>query len=321
MKKINAYQVAKLAHVSPATVSRAINHRQQVNPKTLRQIDDAMRTLNFSPTIDDYDRLLIINTSDLTNIFDLDVINGIKSAAQRFNMRVMVDQTQLNKDNIVDYISYLERFHPYGVITLDQHSEKVLNKLAYSYRLVQCCEYNPNSQLPFVTINDYQAATKATNYLIASGCKKLAFLNTTGNKRYAVQRTQGFKDSMTKHNLSINSHWLLSFNAVSFNESLPIVEQVFSSGDYPDAFLCTSDTIAAAVLKSAYKYHVNIPNEVSIMGFDNTIISKVVSPTLSTVSIPAFQEGFTAVQLITKSYEKQQQITLPSELILRQTTL
>lgn len=69
MAKINAYEVAKLAHVSPSTVSRVLNHRQQVNPKTLRQVEDAMETLGFSAEHPGATRLIIVIVQHLDNIF------------------------------------------------------------------------------------------------------------------------------------------------------------------------------------------------------------------------------------------------------------
>lgn len=319
MAKVNAYEVAKLAHVSPSTVSRVINHRQQVNPQTLRQVEDAMESLGFSAR-PGLTKLIIVIVQHLDNIFYVEVIKGIRAAARKANIQVMIDQTPLLTSNIDHYLSFIERFHPYGIITLDRLETSVLDKLNQLCRTVQCCEYNPESTLPFVSINDYAAAYKATNYLISSGRTNIGLLNTSNEERYAVRRREGFVAALQEHGLAVNNRWMPNFNSVDITEVTPIVEQLINGTSYPDAFLCVSDTMAAAVLKVAAKYHLQVPEDVSVMGFDNTLISRVVEPPLSTVNVPNFQEGFTAVQMMMKSYEEKQQIILPAELIIRQST-
>lgn len=319
MKKINAYEVAKLAHVSPATVSRAINHRQQVNQQTLRQIDDAMAKLGFvsAPT---GPKTVIVNVQSLDNIFYLEVLKGLQAGARQNNLHLLIDQTVITATNIKDYLNFIERFHPYGIIVLNQLAVPVLQQLNQVCRLVQCCEHNPSADLPFVGIDDQQAASKATNYLLATGCRQLCFINTKDHNRYAQRRLDGFRQALQGHHVTANPAWLLALNAIDFNEALPAIEQLFNANQVPDAFVCVSDTFAAAVLKVASKYHRRVPADISVIGFDNTLISNTVQPTLSTVNIPCFQEGFSAIQLLTNSYQQNQQIILPTELLIRQST-
>jgi LacI family repressor for deo operon, udp, cdd, tsx, nupC, and nupG len=319
MKKINAYEVAKLAHVSPATVSRAINHRQQVNQQTLRQIDDAMEKLGFAsePT---GPKTVIVNVQSLDNIFYLEVLKGLQAGARQNNLHLLIDQTVITTTNIKDYLNFIERFHPYGIIVLNQLAESVLKQLNQVCRLVQCCEHNPSADLPFVGIDDRQAAYKATNYLLTTGCQHLCFINTKDHNRYAQRRLDGFRQALQDHHVTANPAWLLALNAVDFNEALPAIEQLFTATQVPDAFVCVSDTFAAAVLKVASKYHRRVPEDIGVIGFDNTVISNTVQPTLSTVNIPCFQEGFSAIQLLTNSYQQNQQIILPTELLIRQST-
>lgn len=320
MPKINAYEVAKLAHVSPSTVSRAINHRNLVNSQTLRQIDDAMKKIHYQFEGNHVSELVIVNVPDLGNIFSIEVMKGINAAATANNLRVLIDQTVITEKNVTNYIQWIEKFHPYGLITLHQLSTMVLEKISKSSRVVQCCEHNPKSNLPFVGINDYEASLKATNYLISSGKSRLGFINVSQDNRYAYQRQRGFIDAIKSHDLDVHQDWIISMTAINFDIAFPIIDQILLNPSRPEGFVCISDTIAAAVVKAAAKYHLKIPEDLAVIGFDNTVISRLTEPSLTTINLPKFQEGYTAIDLLTSSYTESSKVILPTELTIRQST-
>ena len=214
MKKITAAEIAKIAHVSPATVSRALNHRSSVSQETLTIIDEAMKKLNFKPKATEENPTIILNVHDLSNIFYAEVIKGVNAAATAKNFKVMIDQTILTEANVDEFIAFIEKLRIYGFITLQQLSTKVLNKLAKVTNVVQCCEYNEESNLPCVSIDDYEAACKATDFLINSGKTKLCLINSGIENTYAYKRQLGYIDTVKKRELPVRQDLIITLSAI-----------------------------------------------------------------------------------------------------------
>lgn len=319
--KVNAYEVAKKAHVSPSTVSRVLNHRSEVSIDTAQRVDEAIDSLKFRKRMDESKKdLIIVNVPELSNLFYTEILEGTKAAANASGFKLLIDQTEINIESIDDFIESLDELNVYGIVLLNQLSTKLLNILSKHTRVVQCCEYNMESNLPAVSIDDCAAAKLATEQLIASGKNKLAILNGPHNFKYSNERERGFKMALANGNLKFNEEWNVSLPAISYDIAYPIVSQMLNSVNRPNAFFCVSDTLGAAVISAARKYNFKIPEDISVIGFDNTIISKIISPSLTTINQPKFQEGYSAIELLRKSNQKKNHLFLKTELIVRETT-
>ncbi|MQS75137.1 LacI family DNA-binding transcriptional regulator [Companilactobacillus halodurans] len=321
MAKINAYQVAKEANVSPSTVSRVLNHRSKVNTDTAQKVDEAIDNLKFNSIKNNKKKdLIIVNVPELTNIFYSEILEGSKASATANNFRILIDQTEISKETIEGFINFLDTSNVYGIILLNLLPTSLLNMLSKHTRVIQCCEYNIESNIPSVSVDDFEAAKKATNELIFSGKNKIAILNGPTDFKYSKERLRGFKSSLKEHNILFNPKWCISLPSISYDIAYPIVSQMLNSSDRPNAFFCVSDTLGAAVISAARKFKLKIPEDVSIIGFDNTIISKIISPSLTTINQPKFQEGYSAVELLRSSNHKRNHLFLKTELIGRETT-
>ncbi|MFT8318225.1 MAG: LacI family DNA-binding transcriptional regulator [Sporolactobacillus sp.] len=318
-EKINAYDVAKIAHVSPATVSRVLHHKNNVNLATAQKVEEAIVQLGFHQSKnDDAVKIILLNVTDISNIFYTDVIEGVKAAANANNYQLLIDQTELNTENIQSFLTLIKNLHVYGLIVLKQLSSYILNKLSRSIRVVQCNEYNSEVDLPYVSIDDYSAARDATQQLILSGKRRICLLNGPRSFRYARERERGFKDTLIENDISITDDWIISLSAIRYEIALPVVSQLLSSKYHPDAFFCVSDTLGAAVIGAAHKYRLNIPNDIAIIGFDNTMISQIITPSLTTINQPKFQIGYSVVELLKNFDQEKQHIKLDTELIIRE---
>ncbi|QBO35959.1 LacI family transcriptional regulator [Periweissella cryptocerci] len=318
-KKLNAYDIAKVAHVSPATVSRVLNHKNNVNLVTAQKVEEAVAQLGFEREKDKYaTKIIMVNIPNISNIFYANIIEGINAAANANNYQVIINQTQLSDDNIQNFLELVKNLHVYGLVTLTALPNYVLNKLLNIIRVVQCNEFNPDVDLPYVSIDDYAAAKNATNQLIKSGKKNLCIINGPKSFRYSRERERGFIDALKENDLPINPDWLTSIPAVKYEIALPIVSQLLSSQKHPDAFFCASDTIGAAVINSTHKYHLRIPEDIAVVGFDNTVISQILTPSLTTVSQPQFQIGYSAVEMLKTSHQESPHLLLDTEFVVRE---
>ncbi|CAJ2234922.1 LacI family DNA-binding transcriptional regulator [Companilactobacillus paralimentarius] len=321
-KKINAYQVAKLAHVSPATVSRVLNHRASVSVDTAEKVDIAINKLGFGIIDNNFKRnLVILNVPELSNLFYTEIIEGTQAAANVANLKVLIDQTEISDSTINEFVKYISDLKIFGLILLNQLPNHLLKQLSKVTRVVQCCEYNIDSNLPSVSIDDFSAAKLATSQLVATGKTRLAILNGPSSFKYSREREHGFKKSLEENNLIFNDDWNISLPAISYEIAYPIVSQMFNSKQHPNAFFCVSDTLGAAVISAAKKFNLRIPQDIAVIGFDNTVISKVINPALTTINQPKFQEGYSAIELLRNNDNIKNHLFLKTELIVRETTI
>ncbi|KGO29626.1 hypothetical protein Q757_06950, partial [Oenococcus alcoholitolerans] len=174
--------------------------------------------------------------------------------------------------------------------------------------------------LPYVTIDDYSAAKTATEKLISLNKQKIGLINGPRSFRYARERERGFRDALKENGINANEDWILSLPVIKYDIALPIVDQIFSTEYYPEAFFCISDTFGAAVVTIAKKHKLKMPEDLSIIGFDDTIFSQIISPPITTVSQPKFKIGYSAVELLEKYDLKKEHIILGTKLIMRKTT-
>ncbi|WP_057874952.1 LacI family DNA-binding transcriptional regulator [Liquorilactobacillus aquaticus] len=317
-KKINAYDIAKVAHVSPSTVSRVLNHKNNVNLITAQKVEEVIKKLEFKRNKDkNTAKIILLNIPDLSNTFYADIIEGIKAAANANQYHLLIDQTDLGNTDIQHFMNLVRRLQISGLITFKQLSLSILNRLSSIIKVVQCNEFNPASDLPYVTINDYSAAKDATIQLLRTGKRNIGLINGPKSFRYAYERERGFKDALKEYNISTTKEWLISLPAIKYEIALPIVSQLLSAQPHPDAFFCVSDTLGAAVINAAQKYRLRVPADIAVIGFDNTMISQIITPPLTTVNQPRFQIGYSSVELFKNFDHKNRHLQLETEFIVR----
>lgn len=328
-KKVTVASIAAEANVSPATVSRVINQRHDlVTESTISQVHEAMARLGYELSIPETPvlrkrPLILLNIPD-GNIFYTEVIRGALSSANSHGCHLLVNQAPLDHGSIRDFLELLRRVDASGVITLNHVHADVLESIRNVVPVIQCSEYNTDIDLPFVSIQNAKAAKDATEYLIARGRNKIAFINGPTFYMYAKERRKGFLDAINNAHLTIPRNWIVDLPEINYDMAYSAACQLLNSDPIPNAFFAVSDTLAAAVLKAAIKYHYRVPQDIMVIGFDNTDYSVICTPSITTVSQPKFQEGFTACEmlltLMNNPLAEVNSIYLETEFIVRETT-
>ena len=191
--KITVLQIAEEAGVSPATVSRVLNHRDIVKEGTIRQVENAMNILGmtlpkYSITPSKEQSVIILNVPNINNVFYTEVIRGATASATAHGCHLLISQSPLDYGSVSNFCSLIRRVNAAGVILLNQVATELLSQLNTIVPIMQCCEYNQDSDLPYVSIDDCLAAQNAVEYLISSGKNKIAFINGPLSYKYARER-------------------------------------------------------------------------------------------------------------------------------------
>ena len=328
-KNVTITQIAEYLNISPATVSRALNHRSLVNPETLEKIDAAMQSLGYhssrpSNHRQNRQKIILLNIPDINNAFYQEIIKGAGSSASAHKYTLLINEGPLSQSTIQDYCNILTDINASGTILLNRLPEEDLQAIHAICPLVQCSEYNEESEFPYVSINNYSAAKTAVEYLLSCGCNKISLLNGPRNFRYSSERLHGFIDAITQAEVFIPKKWIIHLPEVNFNIAYAAVCKLLNADVRPDAFFAVSDIFAAAAIRGLHRYNLRIPDDVMVIGFDNIPISMMTSPSITTISQPTISQGYAACESLIDMIENpgvvSQSLILETELIVREST-
>ena len=327
--KIRTSDIARLAGVSPATVSRVINHRELVKRDTINAVLNAMKQLGIElPNLEAYNqndkRIILVNCPTGTNPFYEEVLEGAASSTTAHGYDLILNYDILNQGSLDNFISLVKKINVSGIILLSTLDSDLLDKLNSVVPVVQCCEFNKESDLPFVSIDDFEAARGAVRYLTSAGRNKIAFINGPMSYKYAKERLEGFRTAMDEANLSVPSSWILHVPQINYDMAYTLVLQLLRSDPRPNAVFAASDVLAAAVVNAARKSGLKVPDDLMAIGFDNIPLCQMVRPTLTSINQPKFRLGYTACEILIETVQGIHPVPrstlLPTELIIREST-
>lgn len=322
-------EIGERAGVSIATVSRALNGTGPVSEPTMHKIRSAMEALGYqapAASKQPSKRVILASFPDMVNPFNADMIKGITDAASRYGYRVVF---YVNENYSIDAgYEFLEQAEPCDGLILAHTlpDQQRLVQLAMKKPVVMCSEHISGCIVPYVAIDDYAAACTAVEYLISSGRKKIACVNSSLNNNYAIHRERGYRACLEKAGLPVREDWVLHLPSVDFSAALGSMGALMAGEERPDAVFCVSDVFAASVIRYCTAHGIRVPQDVSVIGFDDIPLATMVTPTISTVRQPTYQMGLQACNILIQQIENPQQppaksaIILNTDLIIRAST-
>lgn len=329
--KVTVEQVAQHSGVSLATVSRVLNHPELVSPKTAARVNASIRELSYSSAIGQYNSaeagsstgLIVVNLPWLDNPFYSEIVRGIRVAAQSAGYDVLVSWEVPETSGTNDYCAMLRRCNANGIITLSPLDAEVIERINATVPLVQCCEINTEVDVPYVTIDDYAAARNAVEHLVACGCTKLAIVSGPVTYKYARGRMDGFLSVARSHGFEPEPSWIVQVPDNSYGLAYSAVCHMLESDNAPDGVFACSDTYGAAVISAAKRAGLDVPNDLMVVGFDNTVNARMTTPTLTTVNQPRYRMGYSACNILLERMQGKsdpQSMVMETELVLRDST-
>ncbi|AVR00454.1 LacI family transcriptional regulator [Oceanobacillus iheyensis] len=302
---VTIHDVAKLAGVSVATVSRVVNENKRVAEKTRTRVEWAISELNYAPSVlgrnlrTSKSNLLLVLLPSISNPFYTEIINGIEDTAIARGYNILLCETDSNPKREAIYFNLLRNRLAEGIISMDPSVNKnKLLELAESYPVVQCSEYDTESPIPYVTIDNEQAAYDAVTHLIESGHRKIALINSDERFLYARQRQNGYEKAMQKHGLPIRDKWVYNAEHLRFGAGQKAIRTLLQIKDCPSAVFAVSDVYAIGALKEIHRLGKKVPEDIAIIGFDKITFSDMAFPTLSTIAQPMYEMGCISAEMI-----------------------
>jgi len=335
--RITIKDIAKALNVSTSTVSRVLSNHPAISDSTRKLVNDKVKEMGFSidPIASSFRSKKTKSIGVICPRIDIDfhskVISGIEDYAYNSGYQITIFQSQDNYKKEKEIVSMLETSLAAGLIIcpgLQTHKYDHLKKFKKAnIPLVVYDRSTEGLKTNKVVINDFEASFKATEHLIQSGCKRIAHISGDQSVSIFKARLQGYSEALIQNGLPLEEKLIKEAKNLSYEEGLILANELAKVNEKIDGLVCANDYTAAAAIKVFKKLNYNIPKEISIIGFSNYPISKIVDPQLSTIDDNAYHMGKVASKLLIQQIEDSdfeqldyQEILIKTELIIRDST-
>ena len=324
-------RVAALAQVYIATVSRAINQPDLVAPVTRERVLDAMRQLNYS-----YNALagglsrqrtmtigLIVPT--ITNPIFAESTAGVQELATAHGYSLLIGNTNYRADEEERLVRVFRQHRVDGMIVTSSHTEgsALLEAQQAGVPLVLTYSSRLRSTLPLVGVDNQDGAANAIRHLLRLGHQRIGMLAGTfsGSDR-SHARYLGYCAELVAHGITPDPTLLVEV-AYTLEQGAVGLARLLTLSEPPTAVFCSNDILAFGALRAAFDRGVHVPDDLSLVGFDDSPMATMMNPRLTTVYQPAQEMGRQACRMVLRLIEGEdveRTIVLPTELQIRETT-
>lgn len=320
--------VAKVAGVSVATVSRTINQSGLITEETKKKVWNAIEKLGYQSNVLGKSlrmgetKIIMVMLSSLANTFCSSVIRTIDKIAGSKGYYTMICTTEGVPEKENYYINFAKNGLFDGIIVLNSTLNKEqMRELSKTIPVVQCNEFTDTENTPYVSIDNEKAAYDAVKMLIDNGRKRIV-LHTVDNSLISTsERLKGYKRALSENNIAFDENLVVCGN-YGYRNAVRMFEDYIAGGNSFDAIFAVSDRMASGAMHAVLSSGLKVPYDVEIIGFDNTDISYTSTPQITTVSQPHFMLGKCAFELLEKVIrkEKTENIILGHKIVVRNST-
>ena len=328
---MNIKDIAKIAGVSTATVSRAINNSDSVTRETKQRIQKIIEETGYIPNLvgrnlrqAKSNKLLAI-IPDISNSFYTEIIRGINDVSDALGYDLLISTSYFSEKAERKALELLSTKQVDGVISfVSLLPPAEIEVLAQSFPYIQCCEYSESIPVTYVAIDNLKAAHEATSFFLQRGHRNIAMISGQLYPMACKNRELGFRKALTDYGCPLPPQ-NIAISDFSFQGGYNACRQLFSGNSTPPtALFITSDTMAIGAIRFLQDSHIRIPEDAEIIGFDNNELAEFNNPALSTVAQPRYEMGRTAADLLMKKIERPDTLNaaviLPYRLIFRNST-
>ena len=309
---ITIYDVAREADVSMATVSRVVNGNPNVKPATRKKVLEVIERLDYRPNAvarglaSKKTTTVGVIIPDVSNMFFASLARGIDDIATMYKYNIILANSDGDNLKEVHVLNNLLAKQVDGIIFMGHYiTDEIRGEFSRSKTpVVLAGSIDPDNQVGSVNI-DYQAATKeAVQILVKNGHKDIAFVSgALIDPINGHARLGGYKQALEEAGIAYNEG--LIFEApYSFRDGLRLVERLRNSG--ATAAFISDDELAVGILDGLLDAGVKVPEEFEIITSNNSLLTDVVRPKLTTITQPLYDMGAVAMRLLTKLMNKEE---------------
>ena len=324
--------IARVAGVSTATVSRALSDSSLVTEATRDKVRTAAKQLDYRLNVRarnlriQKSMAVLLVVRNMSNPFYLEIFNGVEAVAREAGYVLLMGNTEDEAARDIEYFDMLRDGNADGMILMTGQApedHQLLRGGGGVPPVVVALEAIENSGLAHVQIDNREAACKAVRHLTELGHRRIGHIAGPVLEILGVLRRDGFRRTMAEAGLPVPD----SYEAIgdySIQSGRRCCRRIFQNDTPPTALFCSNDEMAFGAIGELRDMGLSVPEDVSVVGFDNIVISDSFSPPLTTVSQPSAIIGRTAMTMlldILAGRRRETRITvIPTELIVRGST-
>lgn len=325
------YDIAKHVGVSAGTVSRALSRPEKVLPATRKRIEQAAAALGYVPNTvartlkTQRSSKILVTVPDIANPFFAQILQGAEEAAQAADYAVLLGDTQHQPDREERYAQMLPRNEADGLIVLGHRlpptAQEIVRQLGANAPVVNGSEFDPALGIPSVHIDNAAAARTAMEHLYGLGHERIAVIGGPPDNPLHQQRLEGTRIAARARGRL--RQLTIVPGDFSVESGYAAAKRLFGQAAAPTAAFCFSDQMALGMLAACRDLSIRVPEDFSIVGFDDLASSRYLNPPLTTISQPMREIGMRAVKLllaIIEGVDVPHQQTLEFSLMLRGST-
>ena len=314
--------VARLAGVSVATVSRAIAIPEKVSEKTLKKVNEAVALSGYRPNLlarnfrSSRSFCIVVMVPDIANPFFSQVIKAIEDRARQRGYAVLLGDTRDLDSREQEYVDRVETRLADGLIQLRPNAVHIEGNPVPMVYACGCANV-PNSS---VRIDNTLAAQKAVDYLASLGHSRIGCLTGLRENPHSLERLAGYKHALESAGLEYDEQYVIEGD-FTLGSGQDAAKQIMRRPKPPTAIFCMSDQMAMGAIQALQAQGIKIPQQVSVVGFDNIPYAEFWHPSITTVSQPAEEIGKRSVDMLVAMIEGEEftleSKILPTQLIVR----
>jgi LacI family transcriptional regulator len=324
---LTSRDIAQAAGVSQATVSNVINRPHLVAPATLNRVQSVMREHGFVLNTSARNlrvgraRTIGVVALDLGNPFWGEVTRGIESTASARRYSVLLGTSEEQEEKELRFLRLFEEHRVDGIVvsSVNVGSPAIAALRARGTKVVLLDQIDPAGGVSSVAFDHVAGAALVADHLVENGHRRIGFLNGPHSVPWCRDRLEGLRRGVARHGLDPDAV-IREFpvKSMTAQDAEPAIDPVLASD--VTALFCVNDLVALGALKSLSQRHVPVPERLSLVGFDDSSFSSMLSPSLTTVRQHPFELGREAAELLIDAVEGQEPATVvfAPELVVRE---
>ena len=331
MKCISQRDIAHQLGINVSTVSRALRGLDGVSPKLKKRIEQLAEEGGYRPNPFavslryDTTRTIGIIVPDVAFNHYAQIVKRIEAEARNAGYMSIITDTDDSYENEVNCVDMLVNMHVEGIIICPSQNTTDFSHLQHLRQLhipVVLFDRVPNIDISSVMINDVASARYATNCLLDSGAKRIAFLGGLNQVKQTADRKHGYLEALREHEIPIRTE-LVKCHHISFNSGLSDTIELLRLPEPPDGILATHGLLAIAAHQAVTSQGLRIPEDVSIIAYMSDWVSEMSNPRISFIKQNLREIGIKAFRLLLEQIngdDSVQHIIVKANLELRDST-
>lgn len=308
MEKLTINDIAKMANVSSATVSLVMNGKKGISPATRERVEAIIAETGFKPNA--HTRRLTLKKSNtvhivmrqrqcaLFNFFCMEVLMGLLHEARRLGYNIILTTVDASND-FSEILNAVRTDDSDGAVFIQAYEPTVISVLQEANFPFICVDSHIKSGIgvPYVDVDYYNTAYHATEYLIQNGHRDIAFISSDDSSEYFFRNFSGYTNALKDHELICRPEWM-QMGADPEVPTPSCMDNILHCKHLPTAVFCTGDMLAVEAVKRIRAAGLRIPDDISVIGLDDLIVSEYMDPPLTTMTVDKFKLGVDTMQIL-----------------------